>query len=94
MDDLLSSGLIDGSPRVRAFVIGHRANEKMQTVRTIGDPERGRVCVTTYNQLVRTAHKRLFKLRDQLAGRYEELSTPDLLAKVLREPLQMPLQEQ
>lgn len=94
VDDLLSSGLIDGSPRIRAFVIGHRANEKMQTVRTIGDPERGRVCVTTYNQLVRTAHKRLFKLRDQLAGRYEELSTPDLLDKVLREPLQMPLEGQ
>ena len=94
VDDLLSSGLIDGSPRIRAFVIGHRANEKMQTVRTIGDPERGRVCVTTYNQLVRTAHKRLFKLRDQLAGRYKELSTPDLLDKVLREPLQMPLEGQ
>lgn len=91
VDDLLSSGLIDGKPRVRAFVIGHRVNEKMQTVRTIGDPERGRVCVTTYNQLVRTAHKRLFRLRDQLSGRYQELSTPDLLAKVLREPFQPPL---
>ena len=94
VDDLLSSGLIDGSPRIRAFVIGHRINEKMQTVRTIGDPERGRVCVTTYNQLVRTAHKRLFRLRDQLSGRYQELSTPDLLTKVLNEPFQIPLQPQ
>jgi hypothetical protein len=50
--------------------------------------------VTTYGQLVRTAHKRMFKLRDQLAGRYEALSTPDLLTKILKEPFQMPLQAQ
>lgn len=93
VDDLLSSGLIDGAPRVRAFVVGHRANEKMQTVRGIGDPERGRVWVTTYYQLIRTAHKRLFKLRDQLSDRYEELSTPDLLREILKEPSQMLLPE-
>lgn len=94
VDDLLSSGLVDGVPRIRAFVIGHRISEKIQTVRTIGEPERGRVCVTTYGQLVRTAHKRMFKLRDQLAGRYEALSTPDLLTKILKEPFQIPLQAQ
>jgi len=92
VDDLLSSGLIDGVPCIRAFVIGHRVNEKMQTVRTVGESNRGRVLATTYNQLVRTAHKRLFRLKDQLAGRYEELSTPDLLTRVLREPFQPKLE--
>ncbi len=92
VEDLLSCGLIDGEPYIRAFVVGHRASDKMQTVRKIGDnPERGKVCVTTYNQLVRTANKRLFKLKDQLSRRYEELSTPDLLGKILSEPLQMSL---
>ena len=91
VDDLLSSGLIDGNPFVRAFVVGHRVNEKMQTIRTIGDPPRGKVCVTTYNQLVRTANRRLFRLREQLSGRYEELSTPDILRrKVLAEPYKCP----
>ena len=94
VDDLLSSGLIDGTPRIRAFVVGHKIGDKMQTVRTIGEHERGKICVTTYYQLVRTANKRLFRLREQLSLRYEELSTPDVLKRVLAEPLQLQLRAQ
>jgi len=94
VEDLLTCGLMDGTPYIRTFVVGHRLSDRMQPVRRIGEnPERGRICVTTYTQLVRTANRRLFRLREHLSERYDELSTPDLLRKVLSEPVQMPLSE-
>jgi hypothetical protein len=74
VEDLLSSGHLDGQPYVRAFVVGHRMGAKINPVRRIGEPERARIEVTTYGQLVRTAEKRLFGLRERLAGRYAELT--------------------
>lgn len=47
-----------------------------------------------YRVTRRPANKRLFKIREQLAERYEELSTPDLLKQVPGEPLQLELTEQ
>lgn len=93
VEDLLGSGLIDGFPIIRAFVVGHRANDKVQLVRKIGENPEHRVCVTTFNQLVRTANQRLFKLKDQLSSRYDELKTPEIMRKVFSEPFQYPLAE-
>jgi len=53
---IIRDSVIEGTPVIKAFVVGHRARDKMQMVRKI-------LCVTTFNQLVRTANKRLFKLR-------------------------------
>ncbi len=47
-----------------------------------------------YRVTKRPANKRLFKIREQLAERHEELSTPDLLKQVLSEPMQLELTEQ
>jgi len=93
VEDLIGSGLIDGVPVIRAYVVGHRASDKIQSVRKIGENPEHRVTVTTFNQLVRTANQRLFRLKDQLAARYEELTTPEIMRRVLAEPFQMPLEE-
>jgi Histidine kinase-, DNA gyrase B-, and HSP90-like ATPase len=95
VEDLLNCGLLDGPPFIRCFVVGHEADGRVEPVRTVGaSPERGRIQVATYGQLVRTAEQRLFRLRDRLKDRYEELSGSDLLDRVLHEPKQMSLTEE
>jgi len=92
VEDLLRSGLLDGTPYFRAFVVGHSIDEKVEPKRSIGEnPVLGRVQAATYGQLVRSAQKRLFRLRERLASRYEEVTGTDLLARVLAEPHQIPL---
>lgn len=76
VEDLTRSGHLDGAPFIRAFVVGHTKSSKIEETRKIGD--RARINVTTYNQLVRTGEKRLFRLREKLAARYEEISGVDL----------------
>jgi hypothetical protein len=88
VEDLLKSGLLDGAPRIRAYVVGHSINSKVEPNREIGGNP---VFVVTYNQLTRSAQKRLFRLRERLASRYEEVTGTDLLAKILTEPTQLPL---
>jgi len=94
VEDLLMCGLLDGPPFIRSFVVGHELDNRIEPVRTIGEkPERGRIQATTYGQLVRTAEQRLFRLRDQLKDRYEEVSGSDLLHRILDEPQQMSLND-
>ena len=91
VEDFLRSGLLDGEPRFKAFVIGHSVSEKVEPSREL--PPRATIQLATYGQLVRSAHKRLFRLRDRLAARYGEVSGDDLLTRILSEPEQMPLIE-
>ncbi|HNG04197.1 MAG TPA: hypothetical protein PLQ71_20085, partial [Nitrospira sp.] len=44
---------------------------------------RGRVLATTYGQLTRTAHQRLFRLKDKIPARYEDVSGAALSARVM-----------
>jgi hypothetical protein len=90
VQDLLGCGALDGSPYIRAFVVGHTIHEKVEPVLPVGrDPERGEVRAASYAQLVRTGRARLFKLRENLQSRYEDVKGTDLLARVLDEPAQM-----
>lgn len=82
VEDLLSSGHIDGRPLVRSFVVGHKISPKIDPVRKLGEPERARIEVATYGRLVRTAERRLFGLRDRLADRYAELTGADLASRI------------
>jgi hypothetical protein len=91
IEDILRSGLLDGPPHFRAFVVGHSINPKIEPSRTIGDPEIGKLDVVTYDRLVRSAQRRLFRLRERLTNRYEEVTGTDLLSKVLSTPTQLPL---
>ncbi|WDL98479.1 ATP-binding protein [Alicyclobacillus sp. ALC3] len=94
VEDLLNSGHLDGSPFINAFVVGYKVDSRSNNsrIRKIGDhPERGRVEITTYNQLVRTAHQRLFRLKSQLSERYQSIGKDTLVHKLLEEPQQLTL---
>jgi rRNA maturation protein Nop10 len=71
-------GAIEGSPYIRAFVVGHTIYDKTEPVQTIGEASasKGRVDLVTYTQLVRTAHQRLFKLRDKVQKYGSEAQNP------------------
>jgi hypothetical protein len=73
IEDLLNSGHLTGSPYIHAFIVGHKFDHKTTSVRKVGEhPEKGRAEAATFAQLVATANKRLFKLRDQVEERYPE----------------------
>lgn len=90
VQDFLGSGALDGTPMFRAFVVGHEITAK--TTREIELKEegvlRGRVQAVTYGQLTRSAHQRLFRLKERIPARYEDVSGADLSAKVMQTPSQ------
>jgi hypothetical protein len=85
VQDFLGSGAIDGTPMFRAFVVGHRVAPKTAREKEIKEDGvvRGRVFATTYGQLTRTAHKRLFRLKEKIPTRYEDVSGAELTARVM-----------
>ncbi len=89
IEDFLGSRLIEGEPFFRVFVVGHTVSDKVQVRRDI--PPRAKIEVATYGQLVRQANRRLFRLRDRLTSRYEEVTGSDLLNRILAEPEQLRL---
>lgn len=92
IEDILSCGLVDGAPSIRAFVVGHKLDPKMQTKRTVGDGKDASVVqAVTFGQLVRTANKRLFKLKEKIPARYEQLTGNELAEKILQLPKQRAL---
>lgn len=93
VEDLAASGVIYGKPRINAYVVGRDLDRALSRsrVRTIGDPEYGRVEACTFDQLIRTAERRLFRLRDNLKSRYENIPALDLVNQVLSEPKQIPM---
>jgi hypothetical protein len=79
VEDLLGCGLLDGPPTIKAYVVGHALDDKTSHTRKIAD--NGFVYAATYGQLVRTAERRLFKLREKLADRYDDLPDDTLFRK-------------
>lgn len=81
-EDLLNCGLLDGMPFVSAWVVGDSVDEHVERVRKIGsNPEKARIEVATYSQLVRTAGQRLFRLREELSQRYEGMDRQELISR-------------
>ena len=90
VQDFLQSGAMDGTPLIRAFVVGHQISPKTAKEKLISEEGivRGKVMATTYGQLTRSASQRLFKLRDKIPARYEQVSGADLMARVMQMPSQ------
>jgi hypothetical protein len=86
IQDLLSCGLLDGAPHIRAFVVGHRVDNRLQAVTKIGDPETARIQATTFDTLVRTAELRLFGLSSALQGHFKDTPAAKLLDSILGTP--------
>ena len=93
IQDFVGSGAIDGAPIFRAFVVGYEIAPKTARKKDIEyeGVHRGSVIATTYGQLTRTAHQRLFRLKDRIPARYEDASGADLSAKVMQTATQAPL---
>jgi hypothetical protein len=92
VEDLSASGIIDGSPKINAYVVGKALDASLSksNVRTLGKlgSEFGRVEACTFDQIIRTAERRLFRLRDNLKSHYEDIPTLELVRQVLAEPKQ------
>lgn len=86
VQDFLASGALDGTPMFRAFVVGHEIAPKTTKEKELREDGvlRGRVVGTTYGQLTMTAHQRLFRLKERIPARYEDVSGADLSAKVMQ----------
>jgi hypothetical protein len=93
VDELITSGGIEGLPFFHAFVVGHTVAPNISTDndRKFNDGLRGRVRATTYNQLALTANRRLYGLKARIPSRYEEVSGYELVQKVMGTPSQASL---
>ena len=70
----------------RAFVVGYEIAPKTSRDKEIREEGvlRGKVMATTYGQLTRSAHQRLFRLKERIPARYEDVSGADLSARVMQ----------
>jgi hypothetical protein len=86
VQDFLGSGALDGTPMFRAFVVGHEIAAKTTREKELKEEGvlRGRVQAVTYGQITRSAHQRLFRLKERIPARYEDVSGADLSAKVMQ----------
>jgi len=84
VEDFINCGSLIGSPYVHAFVVGERIASKMSPTTELAnknDVKCGKIRIATYAQLVDTAEKRLFGLREKLGERYDDIPGVDLYKK-------------
>jgi hypothetical protein len=84
VEDFMNCGSLIGTPYIEAFVVGKTFSEKIQPISTVKNEnniEMGKIRITTYGQLVDTAEKRLFGLREKLSERYDDIPGVDLIRK-------------
>lgn len=61
-----------------AFVVGDTIADGVQRRSYVGDNKQGSIFVTTFMQLVDTAEKRMFGLRNKLSAMYDEVPGMEL----------------
>ena len=67
--------------QITAYVVGDSIADNISSPTKIGEGNRGVLFVTTYDQLVDTAERRMFGLRQMLASRYDDIPGMDLYAQ-------------
>lgn len=80
VEDLLNSNL-GNECQITAYVVGDSIADNISSPTKIGEGNRGVLFVTTYDQLVDTAERRMFGLRQMLASRYNDIPGMDLYAQ-------------
>jgi hypothetical protein len=88
VQDIATSGAMSGAPLICAWVVGQKVAAGVERDKKLGDPTYGRLRATTYGALIDTANRRLLRLREVLATRYNSIATDDLLKRVLDRPTQ------
>lgn len=86
VDDIYKGNKLNCHPIIRAFVVGDSVSPSISVRKTQEDY--GEVYAYTYSQLVRTAEKRLFNLKEKLTARYEQMGYKDQLSEILGEDIQ------
>jgi hypothetical protein len=64
--------------RINAYVVGDLIGDNVQRITTVGNNEVGKIFVSTFAQLVDTAEKRLFGLRNKLSSMYDDVPGMEL----------------
>lgn len=87
LEDLRGSGIVGGNPFINAFLVGMKVQKGGLSGSKVTDPndgkkEIGRISIASFAQLVDTAEKRLFRLRDTLKDRYDDVPGLDLFKRV------------
>ena len=80
---------LNAKPRIKAYVIGDSVDSSTSIHKTQEDF--GEVFAYTYDQLVRTAEKRLFHLKAKLEEHYNQFNSEDYVNTILNEPEQLRL---
>jgi len=90
LEDLRASGVVGGSPYINAFLVGMKVEKGGISGSKVMDPnddkkEIGRITIASFSQLVDTAEQRLFRLRDTLKDRYDDVPGMDLFKRMQSE---------
>lgn len=83
IQDLRNCQLLDGSPQITAFVVGHKIDPRLPTIVRVGDPEYARIHPVSFGQLVRTAEARLFGLSKNLEQHFRNSDAAKLIDGIL-----------
>ncbi|MFV8269373.1 ATP-binding protein [Flavobacterium sp. GT2N3] len=81
VEDFMSCGSLIETPYINAFVVGDSFNEKVQPIQTVMNAnkvEMGKVQICLFSQIVDSAERRLFGLRNRLNERYSEVPGMEL----------------
>ena len=82
VEDLLSSNLgVDC--QITAYVVGDSIADNLTPLTKIGEGGRGTLYVTTFDQLVDTAERRMFGVRQKIAARYDDVPGMELYAQAM-----------
>jgi hypothetical protein len=79
VEDFIGCKELTGNPHIFAFVVGETVSGKVVGNHQVGD--NGHVYVTFFAQLVDTARRRLFNLRERLTERYAGVTGVELAQK-------------
>lgn len=82
VEDFMNCGSLIATPYIEAFVVGESFSEKVQPISTVKNEynvEMGKIRISTFSQLVDTAERRLFGLREKLSDRYEDVPGLELI---------------
>lgn len=87
IDSIYKGNKLNSKPRIKAFVIGDAVDASTSHQKKLEDY--GEVVAYTYDQLVRTAEKRLFNLKAKLEEHYNQFNSEDYVNAILNEPEQL-----
>lgn len=80
VDDLFASNL-GPNCNITAYLVGESISSNITSPINVGENKEGTIYITTYDQLVDTAERRMFGLRQTIASRYDDIPGMDLYAQ-------------